>query len=924
MGRDGWTYTRRRGSGNRPATPVAGIIAIALTWIAASPASGFSVSITHGPEPSTESRVASFAFTADQRSTFHCALDGERPRACSSPVTYGSREAPLTLGGHRFEVIATSPSGRGGSSITASDHHRWEIVDPPTRPDDGGGSGGRGEPEPSETQPERLEDPGTDLDDDGFPAGRDLCPFSPSGMAATVRGCSPLELPVAIRDPIDDVSTSIGRALTAAGQRGKVAKGWSGPLRKGTRLLERAEAEVSAGDPCGGVGPAKDAKRQASSAVRRYDARTAKLTRGRPGAAAKNRRADAKRALAATLRGGPRRLMAEAAAQTRRLANDLRRSCRGLVKSVRKVETVVAVDDAAGKITLADGSVFAAPADGHFYEGGVVHLRGKGKPAGGVMTKAKVKPGKAGGKKIVISKASSDLDCLTMRIAPVQRFSPPWGIDPSAIVLHPPGGYRRGGVLELQSGMRLGSAPVNPLCPANAPDGGEFRYSMRITLQPEALNAKVAAVNTLGDVAPKLAKYTIAHSLTPGDHPVPLPPEAFFAGKAPRTIKVQSLRQLCHFNIASQAKKCSAPVAAGKPRKFKLEVRDEFVAAIYEENRFALDTVQLDKARLGRVVDLMTKAPKVIGDAEADSLSFSAEAFLPEIEGESWSGATSYPATGFVGIGEPFAVFRDERDFHEPGKFFATELSGVKHESGLSWPLAHGTHNGSPFSYRTETPRLEKDVVSVCTAAIKHPTNTQFVSGVGTRGRLPLSPVESGHSLQPLEIPGYGLEYTTPLQFTFVQDADDDGLFEVGARVVAARPGHVVARSALQMGNSWPGQVRYDGGSFKGPKPAGYSGIGNFVLIEHWDGSFGYYGHLKKYSVKVKVGERIRRGQRIGRIGLTGHTSVPVLDWINLRFNKKGQLEPSAIYYQDAAHEGCWQPRPGDRLDSNNYLTPPP
>lgn len=53
--------------------------------------------------------------------------------------------------------------------------------------------------------------------------------------------------------------------------------------------------------------------------------------------------------------------------------------------------------------------------------------------------------------------------------------------------------------------------------------------------------------------------------------------------------------------------------------------------------------------------------------------------------------------------------------------------------------------------------------------------------------------------------------------------------------------------------------------------------IGNHVLIEHAEGEYALYAHLIRGSVTVARGERVRRGQALGRCGHTGHSTEPHL-----------------------------------------------
>ena len=52
---------------------------------------------------------------------------------------------------------------------------------------------------------------------------------------------------------------------------------------------------------------------------------------------------------------------------------------------------------------------------------------------------------------------------------------------------------------------------------------------------------------------------------------------------------------------------------------------------------------------------------------------------------------------------------------------------------------------------------------------------------------------------------------------------------------------------------------------------------GNFIVIKHANGEFSYYEHFKFKGVAVKVGDRVKTGQLIGHVGMTGYTFRPHL-----------------------------------------------
>jgi len=56
-----------------------------------------------------------------------------------------------------------------------------------------------------------------------------------------------------------------------------------------------------------------------------------------------------------------------------------------------------------------------------------------------------------------------------------------------------------------------------------------------------------------------------------------------------------------------------------------------------------------------------------------------------------------------------------------------------------------------------------------------------------------------------------------------------------------------------------------------GAAPAGYSGYGNVVMIDHGNGIATLYAHLSR--VDVAAGQTVQQGQQIGAIGATGEAT---------------------------------------------------
>ncbi len=52
---------------------------------------------------------------------------------------------------------------------------------------------------------------------------------------------------------------------------------------------------------------------------------------------------------------------------------------------------------------------------------------------------------------------------------------------------------------------------------------------------------------------------------------------------------------------------------------------------------------------------------------------------------------------------------------------------------------------------------------------------------------------------------------------------------------------------------------------------------GNYVIIQHKDGKYSQYAHLRPGSIEVKAGEVVRQGQSIGELGNSGNSTEPHL-----------------------------------------------
>ena len=109
---------------------------------------------------------------------------------------------------------------------------------------------------------------------------------------------------------------------------------------------------------------------------------------------------------------------------------------------------------------------------------------------------------------------------------------------------------------------------------------------------------------------------------------------------------------------------------------------------------------------------------------------------------------------------------------------------------------------------------------------------------------------------------------------TFSGDARDKrAYYSYGKPVVAVADATVVtARDGL------PDNVPGHNEQFSPAVPITMDTVsGNTITLDFGDGQFAYYCHLQPGSVRVKVGERVKRGQIMGLIGASGDAREPHL-----------------------------------------------
>jgi murein DD-endopeptidase len=108
---------------------------------------------------------------------------------------------------------------------------------------------------------------------------------------------------------------------------------------------------------------------------------------------------------------------------------------------------------------------------------------------------------------------------------------------------------------------------------------------------------------------------------------------------------------------------------------------------------------------------------------------------------------------------------------------------------------------------------------------------------------------------------------------------------------------------------------------------------GNYIILDLGGGYFAFYAHLQPKSIRVKVGEHVRRGQALALLGNSGNSDAPHLHfhvsdgnsplgaegvpYVIESFEMRGVLPSKKLLV-----EGGWKPQPGRTTDKRRLEIP--
>ena len=282
------------------------------------------------------------------------------------------------------------------------------------------------------------------------------------------------------------------------------------------------------------------------------------------------------------------------------------------------------------------------------------------------------------------------------------------------------------------------------------------------------------------------------------------------------------------------AKNFPCPVQTISTTKFKARVLDRGVygRAGYVKTIFPLES----------------SAPQTTKVEAIYPLHYTIQPSKVTFEGEGYKPGGSPGPLATIKLNETFALWPDS--YYGAPLLFMLDTIGVDHFAGLLWPRIVGTRNGAPFRYTAELPTLVKDLIPDC------PSVVCFY-------RLPW---EGGTAVKTAQGNGPGFSHNGTQLYAF-----DFGMSD-GATIYATRGG-VVGDLVESNSKNFNPCADNNGNGVKGDEEDKKAdGPTNYVRIDHDDGTYSYYAHVRLNSVIPAKGSVVQRGDPIASVGNVGRS----------------------------------------------------
>ncbi len=74
---------------------------------------------------------------------------------------------------------------------------------------------------------------------------------------------------------------------------------------------------------------------------------------------------------------------------------------------------------------------------------------------------------------------------------------------------------------------------------------------------------------------------------------------------------------------------------------------------------------------------------------------------------------------------------------------------------------------------------------------------------------------------------------------------------------------------------------------------------GNYIVIDHLNGEFSWFNHIKQRSARVKVGQMVKQGEIVAAVGASGQSLFPHLDYVLRTSGGSKQAESLPSYFSN-------------------------